>query len=128
MDINLYGLGDYSARQVRELALGVERQELDPTPIYYRRPDAAPEPRAFAHAMPLPETRYLVPDAFAGATGADIAGALTIEALREIGMNGDPYLKEAVRIALERAAAVHPEDADLQLRKRYLNLSPAWQV
>lgn len=125
---NLYGLGDFNTNQVREMAAEVEREGFDPTPIYYRRPDATTEPKAFVKAMPLPEVPYIIPDAFAGALGADLVQALSLPQLQEIGAEGEEYLKGAIVLALETALQKSPSDEHLKELKRYVDLSPAWQV
>jgi len=125
---NLYGLGDYGTNQVRAMATEVEREGLDPAPIYYRRPDASAEPKAFVKAMPLPEIPYIIPDAFAGTLGADLVQALSLSQLQEIGTEGEEYLKGAIKIALEAAVQKSPADEHLKELKRYVDLSPAWQV
>ena len=124
---NLYGYGDYNAKQVYEMAREVEREGLDPTPIYYRRPDAAPEPRETVRSMPLSEIPYLIPDAFAGSAGADLAATFSIDQLKKIGAEGDAYLRGAITIALERAIKESPADEHLKESLRYINQSPAWQ-
>lgn len=124
----LYGLGDYNTEQIKEFVKIVEAENMDPKEIYYRRPDAAPDPETFISQIPLDEVASVVPDAFAGAKGPALASRLTLPQLEQIGIDGDEYLKEAVKVALAIGSFGKPDDTDLKTLKEYVNRSPAWQV
>ncbi len=124
---NLYGLGDYSPDQIKEFAGVLQEEQMDPAQVYYRRPDAAPDPAAAIKSMPLPEVSAIIPDAFAGTTGAALAAALSLPQLTEIGAEGDVYLKQAVKLALAAATQQSPENEHLRELAEHVNQSPAWQ-
>lgn len=125
---NLYGLGDYNINQIRVLVRIVQLEGANYLPILYRRPDAAPEPGIVIQKMPLEELSYIVPDAFAGKVGMNLAGALTISQLAEIGKNGEEYLREAIKLSLKLLGTEKPHDAGVKARNEYVNSSPAWQL
>ena len=128
MNRELYGLGDYSTNQVRTMALEVEREGLDPMQIYRRRPDAAAEPKSTVAEMPLEDVALIVPDAFAGNLGPEIASALSLTQLEKIGSDGEEYLKGAIKMALEAELQAKPDDEHVKELIRYVTFSPAWQV
>ena len=128
MNRELYGFGDYNTHQVRTMALEVEREGLDPTQIYRRRPDAAAEPKSVIKEMPLAEIPFIIPDTFAGDAGAEIVSAFSLPQLQKIGADGEAYLKGAITIALEAGLRAKPNDEHLKELIRYTTFSPAWQA
>ncbi len=128
MTQNLYGLGDYNTEQIKEMANMLVADKMDPTLIYWRRPDAAPDPKEMVKSIPPEEVTYLVPDAFAGDEGAVLAAALSFPQLERIGFEGDPYLKQAIKLALGEAAKQKSGDSDVRDLNDYVHYSPAWQL
>ncbi len=125
---NFYGLGDYNTDQIRELAQAVEEGDLDPTSVFYRRPDAAS--LDFVAQIPLEEVSRILPDAFAGGKGTELVSRLSIPQLERIGAEADLYLKETIKLNLLKAVAMRNRDDETTLKKvaAYVNQSPAWQL
>ena len=135
MTQNLYPLGDYNTSQILEMVDAVreaksfaESEAMDEKLVLFRRPDAAPSPAEFVRAIPPAEAPFMVPDAFVGAVGLLLAQNLTMPQLEAIGAEGDPYLREAIKMNLEIAARENPNDPELKARKDYVDWSPAWQL
>lgn len=127
MKQNIYGLGDYSTSQIKELAKLVEAEKLNSALISQRRPDAAQDPLSFIKQLSPEMAAYIIPDAFSGNLGSQLAAGLTNQQLEKIGADGEPYLKAAIKIALEEAQNKNPNDANIQKSVDYINQSPAWQ-
>lgn len=127
MTQDIYGLGDYNTNQIKELVKLLEEEKMDPTLIYWRRPDAAPEPGASIKDIPLEEIAYIVPDAFAGELGVELASNFSLPQLQQIGVDGDPFLKQTIKLRLETALKQKPADPDIKDLNDYAHQSPAWQ-
>lgn len=128
MTQDIYGLGDYNAAQIQDLVKTLEEERLDPTLVWYRRPDAAPNPENIIRTIPLDEVPYVIPDALAGERGAILAQKLGIDQLEAIGVNGDPFLKKTVILSLEKAYEANKNDTSNKERLDYIYGSPAWQL
>jgi len=128
MTRDIYGLGDFNTDQIKELAKLVEDDGMDASPIYLRRPDAAPDPKAAVKQMPLDQVPLIIPDALTAPKGIDAATALSLPQLEKIGNEGDQYLKEAIKMALALALKEQPNNANFKDSQEYINQSPAWQV
>ena len=127
MTQDIYGLGDYNTAQIQELVKTLEEEHLDPTLVWYRRPDAAPDPAKTIVTIPLDETPYIIPDAFAGSRGVELTTMLSRDQLEAIGAHGDPFLKKTITMNLEKAYKANPTDSRTKERFDYVNGSPAWQ-
>jgi len=128
MNKNLYGLGDYNTQQIKILARVVQMEDLNNLPIFYRRPDGNFMPTSFISEIPLDEVSYIIPDSFAGDLGEDLASHLTLKQLVEIGINGEEYLREAIKLKLIRAFKKKPNDMRIKSLFEYINSSAAWQL
>jgi len=128
MNRDLYGLGDYNTNQIKVLARVVQLEGANFFPILYRRPDAAPEAVAFIAKMPVEEVAYIIPDSFSGKLGPSLAAAMTIPQLREIGANGEEYLREAIKLNLKIARQADPSNGGIKQLADYIESSPAWQL
>ncbi|MBI2024515.1 MAG: hypothetical protein HYT03_00270 [Candidatus Harrisonbacteria bacterium] len=124
---NIYGLGDYSTNQIKEFAKAVEDAKLNNKLIFQRRPDAVQNPAGFVKMMPLEMVAHIIPDAFSGKLGEQLTTALSSQQLEKIGAEGDPYLKEAVRISLASILQQNPNNETVKEMVDYVNQSPAWQ-
>ena len=123
---NLYGLGDYSFSQVRELANGVKLAGEDAAPVLCRRPDAADD-ISFIATIPPQEAAFIVPDAFAEPKGTELARQLSIAQLEAVGEHGDEFLKTAIRINIEKLLTEKAGDQHVEEIANYINQSPGWQ-
>jgi len=122
---NIYGLGDYSTEQIRELVKDVQKENLDPSDIYLRRPDATGNPEEMITSMPIAEVVSIIPDAFAGDKGARLARFFSLKQLEEIGKNGDAFLKTAIKISLATAGE---NNEHVKVLRDYTDYSPMWQI
>jgi len=127
MPQNIYGLGDFSTNQIRDLAKASEESGIKNPLIFQRRPDAAPDSANFISQIPPDLTAHIIPDAFGGSLGMQIAVRLTVQQLEKIGSEADPYLRAAIKIALRGAAHQSPDDPKIKKMADYVNQSPAWQ-
>ena len=131
---NIYPLGDYNTKQIKELAAAASDPELDPedrmdsTLLYYLRPDAAPDPVRFIRDVPPERAAFIIPDAFAGSLGPVMAARLTLPQLEKIGARGDINLMETIKMQLVVAEEKNPENSDIKDAMEYIGRSPAWQL
>lgn len=131
---NIYPLGDYNTRQIKEFAADVSDPELDPEDrmdpalLYYLRPDAAPDPVRFIRDIPPERAAFIIPDAFAGSLGPAMAARLTLPQLEKIGARGDMNLMETIKMRLAVAEEKKPDDSDIKDALEYIGRSPAWQL
>lgn len=127
--VGLYGLGDYSARQIKVFARSFELEDLSPKQFYDRRPDAARDPVEYIKNMSATTACLIVPDTFAGQTGANLLKNMTIEQLERIGAGNDVLLKLAIKNTLNRLMKSEGEEDSPQIEKiyQYIAYSPAWQ-
>ncbi|MBI2451091.1 MAG: hypothetical protein HYV52_02005 [Parcubacteria group bacterium] len=125
----IYGLSHFSSDQIKALAHALEAEELNPYTIYKQRPDALPERELedVIKKMSPEEASDIVPDSFSGEKGIEIVSSLSLRQLEKIGSDGDPILKETIKISLEKAIEKKPGDFNLQKILNYINNSPAWQ-
>mgnify|MGYP001617005568 CR=1 FL=1 len=128
MTQNIYGLGDFNTAQIQELVKTLEDEKLDPTIVWYRRPDAAPDPKSIITTMSLDEVPYIIPDALSGEKGVELIKLLSFDALEAIGSDGDSFIKETIALQLQKALTTNPNDVRIKERLDYINASPAWQA
>ncbi|MFH1326408.1 MAG: hypothetical protein ABIH48_02980 [Candidatus Falkowbacteria bacterium] len=127
---NLYGLGDYNTNQIKALAEFLQIDDINPSDVYNRRPDANLSPGRYIKSMDQKEIPYIVPDAFAGNVGMELMKNLNIQQLEKIGAEGDAYLKETIKIILRKTLQqqLQPQIKNNLLRiQNYIQYSPAWQ-
>lgn len=131
---NMYPLGDFSTSQIKEMARAIQDAELDPenqmdpVRLYALRPDAAPDPLRFIRSIPPDDAAFIIPDAFAGSAGPELAAKLTLPQLEAIGTRGDVFLMAAILETLKVVAEQHPENQDVKEAFAYIRRSPAWQM
>lgn len=127
MPQNIYGLGDYNTIQIKEMVRTIAEEKLSTALILQRRPDAAENPVVSIAQIPNEMAGHIVPDAFAGQLGQQLAARLSNQQMETIGSEGDPYLRYAIRAALDEAFLQNPNDEEVKKRLDYTSQSPAWQ-
>jgi len=119
----IYPLGDYNTNQIKLFTRDLESEGINADIVYIQRPDGHQNPSEYIFSIPLDKVQFIVPDAFAGIFGMDLAKNLTLAQLGVIGIKGDLYLKTAVKIALNKSTDPRAEEL-----KNYINSSPVWQI
>jgi hypothetical protein len=126
--INIYGLGGYNTKQIQEFARVVSDEGLDSVEIFARRPDAAPNITETIKSLGIENAPYIIPDALAGNAGIEVVKAFTLPQLEYVGIEGDGYLKETIKIKMAELFAQKPNDEDIKQKQSYITYSPAWQA
>jgi hypothetical protein len=125
---DFYGLGDFNTNQIKKIIQVIEDEKNDPRPIKNRRPDGASNPTSVIQNMPLDEVPFIIPDAFAFANGPEMAKNFSIAQLEKIGIEGDEYLKETIKMCLLTAQKQESENQSIKELLNYINHSPAWAI
>jgi len=127
--LNLYGLAGYNSEQIKIFARILKMEDGNPTILYDRRPDAAPNPVQYIQSMNIKEISYIVPDTFAGKTGIELLKNMNVEQLEKIGISDDYFLRLAIKNTFDRLLKLENEKNNPKTEKirQYLAYSPTWQ-